>query len=105
MFFMAVQTISTSLHEKEWLVPGILLKKGVTFFGGSPGAMKSFLSLYLTVTLSQGRPLFNFKQYEKPIKVLYLDEENAEDTIRVRLELLKNGGLFTEMNIGVVGTN
>jgi len=99
--------------EDNYLVKGIgLERKQMMELYSTPGAGKTFLSLEMAYKMAIGGWILNTPEYAvtKPLKVLYIDNENKRDLIRrlismelydvglanKNLYLIQNGGVFTE---------
>jgi len=90
IFFSANELMKKNLPEVEYIVDKLIPQGGITILGGAPGAFKSFLSLHLAMHGSLGRKMFDHLETKK-IKVLYVDEENGERTLKNRLTQLVKG--------------
>ncbi|HTH17370.1 MAG TPA: AAA family ATPase, partial [Magnetospirillum sp.] len=72
----------------EWLWPGRIARGKVTLIAGDPGLGKSFLTLDLAARVSRGSPWPDVPDASAPLGgvVLLSAEDDAEDTIRPRLD-------------------
>jgi putative DNA primase/helicase len=72
----------------EWLWPGRIARGKVTLIAGDPGLGKSFLTLDLAARVSRGSPWPDAPNASAPLGgvVLLSAEDDAEDTIRPRLD-------------------
>jgi hypothetical protein len=59
-----------------WLLPEIFPKGSLIALAGMPGVGKSYLSYTVGMALATGRPILG-QQPDKPIKVVYFDQENS----------------------------
>lgn len=76
--------------EVCWLVSGILPVGGSMVLVGDAGSGKTWLTMALAIDVDQGRPwLGQFKT--RQAKVLVIDEENANQLLKRRLEQLQRG--------------
>lgn len=75
--------------NRAFLVDGFLYRPGLVLIYSEPGLYKSFLSLGVGVALASGRPFAGMQTKRTP--VLICDNENAEEDIRTRVELLMAG--------------
>jgi len=97
--------------EENYLVPGLGIERGqIIELYGAPGAGKTFLSLEMAYKMAIGGWILNTPEYAvtKPLKVLYVDNENGRTLIRrlYRMELyevgLANENLYLIQNGGVL---
>lgn len=89
----AKQLLSSAKLKIPWLVEGLFPKEGVGILAGHPKIGKSWLTLDLGITVSNGGMwLSKFKV--DPGHVLYIDEESSQDMLGSRfLKLLNHKGL------------
>lgn len=77
---------STS-SEPDWLVPGLIERGRLHAIYAPKKHKKSLLTLVMVAALGTGSPLLGRSNpHGRPLRVLYLDFENAPDDIRQRLE-------------------
>lgn len=74
----------------EFLIPNIIMKSGFTVIGGDSGSFKTWLSLDIALSIISGKDFLG-EQTNKTGKVLYIDEENRETTLKSRLKELIAG--------------
>ncbi len=76
-----------ALPKREWLVPDLILKKGLTGLVAPPGAGKSTFSLALAIGLARGDLTFlGFGLKDAPPKkVVLINNEDDEDEMRRRI--------------------
>ena len=74
--------IDKPLHPPDFVVD-TLLSKGLHILAGLPKVGKSWLALWLAVTVAKGEPLWNMRT--RPGTVLYLSLEDTEVRIQNRL--------------------
>lgn len=73
----------------NWLLEGIICRGDIVILQGEPNVGKSFFTMGLTAAMAEGWDKFlNHTLHVSPGKVLYVDEENPEDVVRTRLQLL-----------------
>jgi RecA-family ATPase len=68
----------------EYLIPNMLIKKGVTIVGGDSGSFKTFIALQMGLCLTSSIS-FMGNEIAKKYRVLYIDEENRLSTLKERL--------------------
>jgi len=99
-----LEDLQTGTTETDWLLDKIIPLRGLTVMGGAPATFKSFLSLYLCFKLIQRENALdkeiylcpNIKEELKPLKVLYLDEENSKTVMSKRIQQLTKGGVIKD---------
>jgi len=77
--------------EEDYLVPGLgIEREQIIEFYSVPGAGKTWLSLEMAYKMAIGGWILNTPEYAvvKPLKVLYIDNENGKDLIK-RLNRMK----------------
>lgn len=80
--------------DNNYFVKGFILPKTVTMVYSPPGQFKSFLSLYLAMSISVGKSWLNLETKEN--NVLYLDAENNDQILKERMEGIFKGNGFEE---------
>lgn len=92
------QLLSSASVKIPWLVDGLMPREGVGILAGHAKIGKSWLTLDLAITTSQGGAWLNKFQVQ-PGHVFYIDEESSLDLLSYRYQkLLKYRGL-TDANI------
>jgi hypothetical protein len=75
--------------DPDWLVDGLLCKGDLGLCIGEPGVGKSWTSMALAVAIAEGSGTFLGRKVSKsPSRVLYVDEENPEPLVPLRLRKL-----------------
>jgi len=74
----------------EWMIPGRLARGDIGLIVGPPGSGKSWLTMDLAISGALGLPILNQWEIEKPIKVMYIDEENSRDEVNRRMFAIFN---------------
>lgn len=90
--------------EVEWLVKDLIPKKSITFLAGKRSTYKSFFSLSLGLSIASGTSAFDIFPCTKT-NVLYLDEENGEQIIKARTDMIVKGSNLSpeeKHNLGFV---
>ncbi len=70
----------------EWLWPARIPKGKVTLLVGDPGAGKSFVSLAISASVTNGTPLPGGKEHSPQSVLIWNGEDGTADTIRPRSE-------------------
>jgi len=87
--------------KPDWIIPGLLKRHNTAFLIGQPKeALKSWLLLNLAWDLADGVSLWSVTHSlngpmfvpPKPMRVVYFTQEDAEDDIQDRVELMVNSG-------------
>ena len=82
--------LKSNIPPVEFLVEKFVVKAGLTYLFGPPGAFKSNFMLYMSLNAIQGKNLFNFN-IKHPIKILWIDEENRDRGMKDKItKLTKN---------------
>lgn len=76
--------------ETDWLVQNMVVSRGITIIGGSPGTYKSFLAQHLALSVAHGEDWLGQFTTKKG-SVLYVDEENGEVLLAKRYKQLLAG--------------
>lgn len=96
------ELLQKNLPEPEWVVDEIICKPGITILGGDTATFKSYVALHLSCTAVTANQFLSSIRTRK-MKVLYIDEEMGERTIKTRLrqfkEGLKTNSSFTDLHI------
>jgi len=95
---MVSQILSEEIKPIDWLVKDLIPEKGITILGGDVGSLKTYFSIYLGLCCVSGKKVLDIFEAKK-IKVLYIDEENRERTIKDRLKKLLKGLNIKEENL------
>lgn len=74
--------------EVDWVVPGLIHKKGILILSGPPGVGKSSLSLRAAQKMATGQPFLKWK-IESPRKVLYVSMEMPREELGTFLNTMK----------------
>lgn len=95
----------------DWIIPGWLKRGNTGFIIGQPKrACKSWLLLNLAWDLSEGKPLWNVFHSKngavfeppKPLRVVYFTQEDTEDDVQDRTDLMMNAGRLPNRNFWIV---
>ena len=81
--------LDTDDPEYDWLLPGLLERSDRTILTGPEGGGKSTLLRQLVVQAGAGLHPFTLEPLDKPIRVLYVDLENAPVHVRRQLRPLR----------------
>lgn len=66
----------TEVEPPDWLVPGLVLRNGLTLFYGEAGSYKTTLIIYLGHALMTGTAFFGI-QIEGSYRVLYVEQDQS----------------------------
>lgn len=98
----------------DWIIPGWLKRGNTGFIIGQPKkACKSWLLLNLAWDLSEGKPLWSIVHSKngavfeppRPFRVVYFTQEDSEDDVQDRVDLLLAAGRQPNNNFWVVSKN
>lgn len=85
------QLLATSKDQKpRWLVEGLVRAGSIGFIAGEPKVTKSWLALHMAQSVATGVPFLG-KFLSTPSNVLYIQEEDAIETVMTRYRLLEKG--------------
>lgn len=76
---------SDTRFEREWLVPGLVMKNKINIFFGAEKAGKSRLLAWMLVKMYGGLPVLGEKPVQSPGKMLYLAGEEVRQEVTGRL--------------------
>lgn len=86
----AKELIESDVPEISWLVKNLIPVRGVTIFAGDAGSCKTYIALYLAICCTNNTKVLDTFDTKK-IKVLYLDGENGDSTLKTRIVALRDG--------------
>lgn len=87
-----MEVVKRRVPTPTWLVKEIWAKGTVGFIAGAPKSYKSYFAVDLAISVATGLPFLNDSQFPtKRGRVLYIQEEDSEPTVRQRVELLLEG--------------
>ncbi len=72
--------------EQAWLIEGLWAANGAGLLGAEPKCMKSWLALDMAVSVATGEPCLRKFRVPEAGPVLYFPAEDAEHTVRARVE-------------------
>lgn len=75
----------------EYLAEGFLESRTIGFVGGEPKLGKSWLALDIGLCIASGTAIFDTYTVKKTRRVLYIQEEDSEEIVRRRVNLLCAG--------------
>lgn len=78
------------LPEQEYLVDGIIMKRGLTYLVGPPASFKTNMMISIALAGKFKNNLLGFK-INKPFKTLFIDEENGLINSKFNLVRLAKG--------------
>ena len=73
-----------AIPRRQWIVPGLLLRRNVTILVAPPGSGKSLLTLQLSLMMASGAPWGGWFP-RRPVKTLVINAEDDSDEMRRRL--------------------
>ena len=85
------QLLSVPDEPIPYLADRLIVAEANGFIGGEPKSLKSWLALYIALCLSGGKPIFGKYAVPKPVKVLYLQEEDGERRVMHRIRKILAG--------------
>lgn len=74
--------------EVDWVVPGLVHKKGIVIMAGPPGVGKSQLTLRFMEKMAKGDAFLKWKA-ERPIRVLYISMEMPFEELKFFTDSMK----------------
>jgi len=86
--------------QDSWLVEGYIPNNSITLLGGKRGFYKSWGALQLAVAIATGQPFLS-KYKTSQCNVLYVDEENGQESLYERISKIKKGMGITEPITGL----
>ncbi len=91
------------VSSTKWVVDGLVPEKGVVLIAGKSMNYKTFGALHIAIAIAAGLPVFNLFRSSKRT-VLFIDEENGENLLKERVEMIKLGlGIKSDLeNLGFV---
>jgi len=104
-FVRASELAASSPHsEHRWLIDGLWAAEAVGVLGGAPKSCKSWLGLEMAVSIATGTPCLGSFQPQRKGKALIYMAEDAEHTVRDRLEALSRhrGASLAGLDIFVI---
>jgi len=84
-----VQELFDFTPNTNYIIDQLIYPQNIIMLVSPPKNYKSMLALYISMCVSNGKPLFGLNT--KQSNVLYLDKENNETIIHQRLHALKRG--------------
>lgn len=90
---LEIDSISELLNEPppiDWLIPKRLARGDCALIVGPPGSGKSWITLDIAISGALGHPILSHWEIDRPIKVMYVDEENPRDEVNRRLWCIFN---------------
>ncbi len=82
---------TTAGKDPRWLVEGLVRAGSIGFVAGEPKTTKSWLSLHLAQAVATGVPFLGRFKVPAAARVLYIQEEDAIETVMTRYRLLEKG--------------
>jgi len=75
----------TEIESPNWIVPGFVLRNGLTLFYGEAGSYKTTLTLYLGYALMTGNEFFGIP-IEGRYKVLYVEQDQSLSILKDQVQ-------------------
>lgn len=86
----------------EWLIPGLVQKKGIFFITGRSGVGKTHFTFQMAAHMALGKPYLGF-EFEKPTKICIIEQEISPEEFKE--EMLKIMNQFSEEERQVILKN
>src|SRR5262245_20567167 len=83
----------------DWLIEPLIAKEDRVILYGEFASMKSWLLLHLSLHLAAGKPWLGKFPIPQPKRVLYIDEEMNQRTLRRRIKRLALGAGLQEESL------
>jgi KaiC/GvpD/RAD55 family RecA-like ATPase len=74
----------------DWLIEGRLARGDCALLVGAPASGKSWITMDLAISGALGLPILGHWPLAKPMKVMYIDEENPRDEVNRRMHAIFN---------------
>lgn len=84
-----VEAIANSVFERKAIIDGFLYENTCLMIAADPGCGKSTVALQAAVEMAAGLPVFGLLNVERPVKVLYSQQERHLMETLERLKMLK----------------
>lgn len=94
--------LNAPAEPPRWLVEGLVALGDVTLLSGASGLGKSWVTMGLAQVVADGAEVFLGRAVKQGGRVLYVDEENPEDVVKMRLKQL---GLVHKGNVRYIWNN
>jgi RecA-family ATPase len=94
------QLLNSAKSEIKWLVEGLIKTGSIGFIAGEPKTSKSWLALHIAQAVATGTPVLGHFKVPAPAPVLFIEEEDAYETVIVRLKALAAGHALPEPGVG-----
>lgn len=75
----------TEVELPDWLVPGLVLREGLTLFYGEAGSYKTTLTIYLGYSLMRGTDFFGIP-IDGSHKVLYVEQDQSLSVLKDQVQ-------------------
>src|SRR5687767_2559872 len=85
------EIVTNELPQVDWSVEGLIVNGDRMLLYGEPGSFKSWLLLDLGLHLAAGSRWLGHFNIPSPKKVLYIDEEMSQITLKRRMRRLAIG--------------
>ena len=92
----------------DWIIPGLLKRRNTLLMVGEPKrAIKSWLMLNLAWDLAEGKPVWGITHSKsghifvptRPLRVMYFTQEDTEDDLHDRIDVMVKGGRTYTSNL------
>ena len=80
----------------KWLVDGLIKAGSIGFIAGEPKTSKSWLALHIAQAVATGTPVLGRFKVPGPARVLFVEEEDAYETVITRFKDLAAGHAIPE---------
>jgi len=92
------------LPDMNWLIENIVREESLTYIYGPPGSGKTIFMFYAVTCAVKGINVFNY-EVEKPVGILWIDEESRERGCIYLAHVIPNGKTFKGVNFDNVNFN
>lgn len=78
--------------KMEWVIPGLIHKKGILTLVGPPGVGKSQVSLRFAERMTKAEPFLKWQSTSNPLRIMYVSMEMAHEELRFFIDTMQMTG-------------